>query len=500
LKALLGAVREWYSLLSKRSGQHPSIILNVVGVMSTTATVSSNDEGLVPEGINLQHQPSSDAADVVSCHSEIFSKMEENYNSFTKKASSQRYKYQEEDREVSMQLRDEVANLLTEGNLLNQNNMNGITNNTNGSQETLEELNAASLVRLLSSQMEKFDHLLQKNESSQETIIQLQQRSDWLKETCQAFERSEAKKVKKISSLEKKIDDLEKLVIEMKLNEAESRSREDHYKLQIANLEQLLEKSAEPSMQGVEPRRQRKGASKHTQSLIIPPASNARLKGHPERNPLNRSFTSFFKRGDNSDVDETPKVAGSKPNLRNSSLRNSNIRNASLRNSARLSCSEAIKELQREDEQKIAATVRRPKLRTSDEVILEPSEWYNPKRSVSNSAINDPSLPISVPTIRETNDPSIPISVPTIRETHLSNITDLTEETPIDEADRSFGSDSSFQQAELDLCPVFEPAGPQMKLKLSFRASETRPKREEENKKEEDNHGEAVPENFLAYC
>lgn len=454
--------------------------------MSTAATVSSNDEGMVPEGINLQHLPSSDAADVVSCHSEIFSKMEENYNSFTKKSSPLRNKYQEEDREVSQQLRDEVANLLTEGNILNQNSMNGSTNNTNSSQETLEELNAASLVRLLSSQMEKFDHLLQKNESSQETIIQLQQRSDWLKETCQAFERSEAEKVKKISSLEKKIDDLEKLVIEMKLNEAESRSREDHYKLQIANLEQLLEKSAEPHGVSVEPRRQRKASSKHSQSLIIPPNSNGRLKGHPERNPLNRSFTAFFKRGDNSDRSggETPKVAGS-----NMSLRNSSIRNASLRNSARLSCSEAIKELQREDEQKIAATMQRPKLRTSDEITLEPSEWYNPKRSVKSSAINDPSLPISVPTIRET---------------HLSNITDLTEETPIDEADRSFGSNSSSQQAELDLCPVFEPAGPQMKLKLSFRASATKPKTEEEPKehpkKEEDNNGEEVSKNFLAYC
>ncbi len=459
--------------------------------MSTTATVSSNDEGMVPEGINLQHLPPSDAADVVSCHSEIFSKMEENYNSFTKKSSPQRNKYQEEDREVSKQLRDEVANLLTEGNLLNQNNMNGGTNNTNGSQERLEELNAASLVRLLSSQMEKFDHLLQKNESSQETIIQLQQRSDWLKETCQAFERSEAKKVKKISSLEKKIDDLEKLVIEMKLNEAESRSREDHYKLQIANLEQLLEKSAEPRMQSVsvEPRRQRKASSKLSQSLIIPPNSTGRLKGGSERNPLNRSFTAFFKRGDNSDRSggETPKVAGSNMSLRDSSLRSSNIRNASLRNSARLSCSEAIKELQREDEQKIAATMRRPKLRTSDEIILEPSEWYNPKRSVRN-------------------DPSLLISVPTIRETHLSNITDLTEETPIDEADRSFGSNSSSQQAELDLLPVFEPAGPQMKLKLSFRASATKPKteeepkREEEAKKEEQPDGEAVSKNFLAYC
>lgn len=434
--------------------------------MSTTATISSNDEGIVPEGIlNPSSQHLSTDAEVIN----IFNKMQENYISFTK-SSPQRNSNLEDDREISQLLRNEVANLLTEGQPSHhQDNTDTKSTDTHGSQE---QLHAASLVRLLSNQLDKFDQLLQKNEAAQETILQLQQGSDWLKETCLSLQRSEAKKTKKISLLERKIGDLEKLVIDMKLNEAESRSREDHYKLEIANLEHRLVK-------GIEPSRQRKGGLKHAQSLILPSGSKVSKGEHTEINPLlTRSFSSFFRKPDISDRSggesgsETPKVAVSKPSL-------------GTDKSDRRS-SETKKKVPRKEDEKIATTVPKP----------EPSGWYNPKRSIRNSAPNDCSHPTAVPSRRAT---------------HLSNITDLTDEawedTQMDEADRSFGSDSS--PCELSPHPVFEAADEQLKLKLSFRGRLTHAKNEvdkneedkkEEDKNEEDRQGEAIPKNFLSYC
>ena len=448
-----------------------------VGVMSAAATVSSDDEG-IPEEIIMpsipksnQHHLSPSEAEVVPCRQEIFDKIQEKYDSFAKSSPRKTSTlHQDDDKEISQQLSNEVAKMLNEGDPILQNKTDASTNNTHGSQE---HINTASLVRLLSYQMEKFDQLLQKNEQSQETILRLQQGSDWLKDTCEAFQRSEAMKLREISLLERKIDDLEKLVVDMKLNQAESRSREDHYKLKIANLERLLEK-------GVQPRRQRNGGLKHTQSLTLPSASNARSsKEHPETKPrLARSFSSFLRKADNSDRSggEPPKVlskvAVSMPSHRTD-------------NSHCSSSDSTKKDVPRNEDDKVDITVPRSMLKTTEDILREPANWYNPKRSINNSP---------------TNDAFHPTTLPSHRETHLSNITDITDEAwddvLVDEAGRSFGSDSSPCQAELDPPPVFEPAGPQMKLKLSFRGKGTQPKK----KAEEDSHDGVVPTSFLSYC
>jgi hypothetical protein len=210
--------------------------------------------------------------------------------------------------------------------------------------------------------------------------------------------------------------------------------------------------------------------------LILPSGSNVRKEEHPEINPfLTRSFSSFFRKPDTSERSggesgsETPKVAVSKPSL-------------GTDKSDRRS-SETKKKVPRKEDEKIATTVP------------EPSGWYNPKRSIRNSAPNDYSHPTAVPSRRAT---------------HLSNITDLTDEawedTQMDEADRSFGSDSS--PCELSPHPVFEAADEQLKLKLSFRGSLAHAKTEvdknevdkNEEDKKEDRQGEAIPKNFLSYC
>lgn len=149
-----------------------------------------------------------------------------------------------------------------------------------------EKLTMDVLVSHLSSQMEKFDLLLKENEAAQERIRQLQQGSDWLQHTCESLQQSEAAKAQKINMLEKKISELEKTVVDMKLNEAESKSREDFYKLHIGKLEQELGVGVGPQV-------------KLTQSLTTTSSAvdNVRIGKPPQRTPLlTRSFSAFLKK------------------------------------------------------------------------------------------------------------------------------------------------------------------------------------------------------------
>jgi hypothetical protein len=86
--------------------------------------------------------------------------------------------------------------------------------------------------------------------------------------------------------LEKKISELEKTVVDMKLNEAESKSREDFYKLHIGKLEQELGEGIDPQV-------------KLTQLLTTASSAvdNVRIGKSPQRTPLlTRSFSAFLKK------------------------------------------------------------------------------------------------------------------------------------------------------------------------------------------------------------
>ena len=169
-------------------------------------------------------------------------------------------------------------------------------------------LNAASLVRELSIQTDKLDQLLQTNEAAQNEIHQLQQNREFLSLKCQSLQHSEGEKIRKISMLEKKIDELENIVIDMKLSEAESRSREDHYKLQIAHLEQLLNIGAGQDRKRSDGSNFAQYLTSRTRSRITSNNSGSDVGEQEERNHLlNVSFTSFFGKSAN-DSDANSKL------------------------------------------------------------------------------------------------------------------------------------------------------------------------------------------------
>ncbi len=440
--------------------------------------MNSNDEGILlpsnnhqPPAIipSIHHRPTPSArkespqgsvdssshthmAEVVVCSPEILQKMREDYVLF---AESLQTTPTLQDGGKSQKLGNEATSFLTEEHPPQQTNTN-MSTSTNRSLFQ-EELNAASLVSLLSSQMGQFEELLQKNEAAQEKIHQLQQGSDWLKRTCESLQQSEREKMMKINTLKKKIVDLEKLVVDMKLNEAESRGREDHYKLQIANLEHLLNNGTQPK-NGTQPRRQRNGAARFTQSFTTSP-SNVRSGEHLDRNPLlTRSLSSLFRKSSVSDgsdrsCGETPKIA------------NNDV---------------------------------------SRKIISESLRRYNPKGANDGSPLHESFHGHFNHTTNDSShirSNSYPIVIPERRSTNLSNITDESwpearvDKADVDKADRSCTSFPSLGQSEVTPHPVFEPGGPQLQKSLSLRGSGT------QQQKKEDSHGDAIPDQIdLSYC
>jgi len=439
--------------LPSNNYHQPAIILPSIRCLPTPST---QKDGKVDLSSHKQ-MASPDVEDVV-CSPEILQKMRGEYLLF---AESALRATTSQDREISRQHKNEATSLLTEEHPSHQTN----TNMSSKRSSFQEELNAASLVSLLSSQMGEFEQLLIKNEAAQEKIHQLQQGSDWLKQTCESLQQSEREKKIKIDMLEKKICDLEKLVIDMKLNEAESRGREDHYKLQIANLEHLLKT-------GMQPCRQRDGSAKLTQSFTLS-ASNVRSGEHPKRNPLlTRSFSSFF--------------------------RKSSVGDGTDRN-----CVETSKKVPLQDDEKIATNVSRPRLGTANEIISESFRRHSPKGPYDASPLHESFHSHPNPRRNDSSahfrSNSYPIVIPERRSTHLSNITDLTDESwaemRADEADRSCTSHPSLDHSEVTPSPVFEPAGPQLQLKMSLRSSGTTQRKEEESR------GDGIPSKIdLSYC
>ena len=415
--------------------------------------------------------------EIFSCP-EVFHKMEGEHAATFSPQRNPSAHHDGDGRDESKLVTNESSPILADRNSLQSAASMSTMSTLNSSNDSFRgSLNAASLVRLLSSQTEKFDLLLQRNEAAQEEIRQLKQGSDWLRSTCESLQQSEAQKTSKINLLEKRVQDLEKLVVDMKLKEAESRSREDHYKLQIANLQQLLES-------GMEPRRQRNGGLRFTQSFTLSSDSNARIGNHPKGSPpLTRSFSSFFKKSDKSS-DDTLKLAVSKMDIGSGNTKGSGSTPLDTGNQGE-STDDAAKEGDRQLPENIAASTQR---------------WYNPKRSINRgSSITNNS---SDGTESPLEDYPIEAKIPSRRATHLSNITDLTDEVweeaevdIADRSDRSFASDSSpCQQSEsTNTHPIFEPAGTLLKDKLSFREGKAKLQRQ-------DSQGEVVSKEFLSYC
>lgn len=304
---------------------------------------------------------------------------------------------------------------------------------------TQEKLTIASLVSNLSSQMEKFDLLLKENEAAQERIRQLQQGSDWLQHTCESLQQSEAEKAQKINMLEKKISELEKTVVDMKLNEAESKSREDFYKLHIGKLEQELGKGICPQV-------------KLTQSLTTSSsaAENVRIGRPPQRTPLlTRSFSAFLKK------------------------------------SFVTTDSNGSQEENDEHEMRIV----RPRSNT-DEIAAEINkhlEHYTPTRNETSHRHES----------RHHRMNSCPIIIPR-RETDLSNITDFTDESW---AEKQLAVGPNMQGD--DLHPVFEPAGRDLQQRMSLRGSGTRRRKGDDDDDDGggDKHGDSIPKKIdLAFC